>query len=325
MLPLGVIIPTRNSMSLLPGHLARLSAWIHEAREVVCVDSFSTDGTLALLKAGLKHPRLKILSHPPGLYPSWNFGIQQITSSYVYIATVGDVIRPDGLRHLIETAQRFQSELVLSPPRFRSTRGQVLESKQWTIHQYLEALRITAPRPLPRSHLFISSVFAGTSGMMGSSASNLYEATLLQRHPFPADFAHIGDTAWGVQNALRVRSAITPEPCADFVIHPNEGRFRRDKQAELEEKLLTAAREVLRDAVTTGAIPPGAEDLMGIFDKYEIHHRQEQAWDDAYYRRRKSTFPWFFDPSAWKARATRDRHSQIVENLWLQTLDRFSF
>src|SRR5512136_852525 len=112
MLPIGVVIPTRNAITLLPGHLAALKTWMHQAQEVICVDSFSNDGTLELLKAELQHPQLKILTHPPGLYQSWNFAIQQLTSTYAYIATVGDVITSDGLRHLLETAERFQSDLV---------------------------------------------------------------------------------------------------------------------------------------------------------------------------------------------------------------------
>jgi glycosyltransferase involved in cell wall biosynthesis len=116
MLPIGVVIPTRNSMKFLPAHLAALKGWIEQAREVICVDSFSTDGTLEMLKAELHHPRLKILSHPPGLYESWNFAVKQVTSAYIYIATAGDGITLQGLRHLVETAERFQTDLVLSPP-----------------------------------------------------------------------------------------------------------------------------------------------------------------------------------------------------------------
>ena len=44
-------------------------------QEVIVVDSFSTDGTIELIKAELRHPQLKIMAHPPGLYQSWNHGI----------------------------------------------------------------------------------------------------------------------------------------------------------------------------------------------------------------------------------------------------------
>jgi hypothetical protein len=161
--------------------------------------------------------------------------------------------------------------------------------------------------------------------MMGSSASNLYRAAPLQSSPFPTDFAHIGDTAWGVQNSLRIRTAITPAKCADFVIHPNEGNFRPEQEIELEQKLLTAAREALREALSTGAVPLGTEGLAGIFRQYDFHHRQERAWDDEYCRRRKKALPWFTNPRAWKARAARDRHRHILRNLWLQSLNQFSF
>ena len=63
---LGVLIPTRNSAALLPNHLRALSAWLDLADEVVVVDSFSTDGTGNMLRDGLKHPKLRIITHPPG-------------------------------------------------------------------------------------------------------------------------------------------------------------------------------------------------------------------------------------------------------------------
>jgi hypothetical protein len=325
MLPIGVIIPTRNSIELLPQHLAAVKAWIAQVQEVICVDSFSEDGTLEMLKAELQHPRLRILSHPPGLYQSWNFAIQQVMSKYVHLATVGDSISLPGLRHLVQIAERFESQVVLSPPRFRSAHGEGLELKRWRIHDYLDTQKITVACILPRSHLFITSVFAGTSGMMGSSASNLYQTALLKRHPFPTDFAHIGDTAWGVQNALRVRAAITPERCADFVIHSNEGNFGREKRIELEQQLLTRAREALAAAITNRTVPAGAGALVGILKEYDFHHRQELAWDDEYYCRRTRLAPWFLDPRAWRARAARDRHRQILRNLWRNSLDRFAF
>ena len=46
MLPISVLVPTRNSMSLLPKHVEAMRAWLDFVEEVVAVDSHSTDGTM---------------------------------------------------------------------------------------------------------------------------------------------------------------------------------------------------------------------------------------------------------------------------------------
>ncbi|HEX3988237.1 MAG TPA: glycosyltransferase, partial [Verrucomicrobiae bacterium] len=83
MLPISVLIPTRNCGAFVPGHIESLRPWIDLAEQVIIVDSNSTDGTVELLRAGVSHPNIKFLTHPPGLYQSWNFGIQNTASKYV--------------------------------------------------------------------------------------------------------------------------------------------------------------------------------------------------------------------------------------------------
>src|SRR4051794_30761037 len=120
MLPLGVVIPTKNSLPYLPAHLAGMREWLGLVEEVVVVDSFSTDGTVDFLKSNLSHPRVTYASHPPGLYASWNHGIAQIRSPYVFIATTGDLITPAGLQQLCQTAEMLACDVVISKPTFRN-------------------------------------------------------------------------------------------------------------------------------------------------------------------------------------------------------------
>src|SRR4051812_15134731 len=105
MLPLGVVIPTKNSRPYLPAHLDGLRSWLDQAEEVVVVDSFSTDGTVEYLRENLAHPHVTYLTHPPGLYASWNHGISRIRSRYVFIATSGDWITLPGLEQLLRAAE----------------------------------------------------------------------------------------------------------------------------------------------------------------------------------------------------------------------------
>jgi hypothetical protein len=156
--------------------------------------------------------------------------------------------------------------------------------------------------------------------MMGSSASNLYRTEVIQARPFPTGFGHIGDTAWGVAHALHVRAAITPEACAGFVIHPGAGNFSREREDQLGASLLTLARDSLRQARQSGAVPPTADALGAIFDRYESLHQLSRQADQLYYGFRAGSFPWFLRPAAWKARRERNGHRAALKALWLRAL-----
>jgi glycosyltransferase involved in cell wall biosynthesis len=71
-LPIGVVIPSRNSLAYLPAHLQGVLAWVEMVEQIVVVDSNSTDGTVEYIRENLTHPNLHIFSCPPGLYASWN-------------------------------------------------------------------------------------------------------------------------------------------------------------------------------------------------------------------------------------------------------------
>src|SRR5437660_9427228 len=155
MLPIGVVVPTRNSATLVPAHLESMRPWLDQVEEVVVVDSFSTDGTVDLLKAGLRHPNLRILEHPPGLYQSWNHGIAQLKTEYCYISTVGDGITREGLEHLSEIIARLHCDAAISKPRFIDVNGGPFPTPRWPIDDVISTLRITQPIALSGPALFL--------------------------------------------------------------------------------------------------------------------------------------------------------------------------
>ena len=105
--------------------------------EVIVVDSQSTDGTLEYLKKNLHHPRVKFLDHPPGLYESWNYGLEQINAPFTYISTVGDTMPAETLRGLVEIAQQIEADAVISAPDFVDEKGQPI-TKLWPIQLFLD-------------------------------------------------------------------------------------------------------------------------------------------------------------------------------------------
>ena len=43
-------------------------------------------------------------------------GLAKAKAPFIYISTVGDVIRPDGLAALLNTLQATEADVVISPP-----------------------------------------------------------------------------------------------------------------------------------------------------------------------------------------------------------------
>src|SRR5215207_3790096 len=143
MLPISVLVPTRNSMPLLPKHVESMRPWIDLAQEVVAVDSHSQDGTRQFLERELKHPNVRVLDHPPGLYQSWNFGIGQCQAKYIYVSTIGDTMERRGMERLAAAAERLAADVVVSPPRMvREGRD---EGRRWPVHELIAARQLGQP------------------------------------------------------------------------------------------------------------------------------------------------------------------------------------
>jgi glycosyltransferase involved in cell wall biosynthesis len=314
MLPISVLIPTRNCAALVPGHLESLKAWLDLAEEVVVVDSDSRDGTVELLRAGLVHPRVKFLNHPPGLYQSWNFGIQNADAKYIYIATVGDSITREGLEHLFDAAERFQSDVVISKPGFVSATGQALPDQRWPIDVILGRLQIQRPQLLSTAEQFLFAVTNLWGAILGSSASNLYRADCLKQRPFPTEFGTAGDSGWSILNIFEVRIAITPERFSTFRFHE---KAYAPGEYHVESVLLKLFH--LAQSVVARQRPRHAA-VARILDEIRWTELEEalaqvpirQARLEHY---RRQIIPWFLNPWAWRVRAARIRAERRINEI----------
>jgi hypothetical protein len=103
-------------------------------------------------------------------------------------------------------------------------------------------------------------------GLLGSSASNLYRTSLLQSHPFPSDFGHCGDTAWGITISPLAQVAFTPQSCAKFYC-------QTDFRAEDPERQLTRHRQLaklVRDTLASHSLQsPETAVMLGWFESYD--------------------------------------------------------
>ncbi len=306
-LPIGVVIPTLNVREKLPAHLAHAQSWLGLVRQVVIVDSYSTDGTFEYLQEHLKHPGLRILKHSRGLYQSWNYGLQQLETEFAYISTIGDTIQPEALPHLTQVLKSSGADLVVSPPELVNIEGKPVK-ELWPIHKLLAACPLHKPQKLNRWQTFLLSVLDSPAGMMGSSASNLYRTRTLQQLPFPSDYGHAGDSAWALRHAWEMEMAVTPHVFSRFTMHLNANTGMDDQT--LRALIAKFDALVQRTAKACPADSPGVGWTLDFINEcLELPVAQHALWENqaAYYRARREVRPWFVNPAAWRARAARNR------------------
>jgi glycosyltransferase involved in cell wall biosynthesis len=320
-LPISVLIPTRNCASFLDSHFESLDHWIALAEEVVVVDSDSKDGTVEFIKARLRHPRAKFLTHPPGLYQSWNYGIQNATAEFIYISTVGDSITARGLEHLHEVAEKFESDVVISKPNFVDAAGQPVGDHHWPIDEILNGLRVQEPTLLSTVEQFLFAITNAWGAILGSSASNLYRTRCLQQRPFPLQFGTSGDGGWGIQNIFQVKIAVTPERISTFRHHEKSYSLAEYYVESLALKFFRLAQEVIAQQ------RPHNPDLQKVLDLVQWKELEE-ALDIAFVeqekleRARKQKTPWMFQPAAWSVRTNRNRARRRIREITSQVLAR---
>ena len=221
-LPISVIIPIKDCIHLLVRHVSLNKTWIPHVAEIIVVDSYSKDGSIEFLKKKLPHPNIRFISHPPGLYQSWNFGIQKAKHPYIYISTAGESITLEGLIHLLDSIQKLDCDVIVSPPKFEKEGTGRISTRPWPVREIVELFNITEPAVIPQKILFDFMIYYLRSAILGSSASNLYKSSTLKKYPFPEDYGTCGDSAWGIRYNYKVSIGFTPRVFSSFLFHKKE-------------------------------------------------------------------------------------------------------
>jgi hypothetical protein len=247
-LSISAILPIFNCRERLARHLKSVATWAADVQEFIVVDSGSLDGSLEVAKEILSPLGAKFLHHPPGLYQSWNAGIAAATSPWCYISTVEDPVLPGGMAHLCEVATRLDVDVVISPPKMRSEDGSQ-PAERMMPGVMLEKSFIQSgygDRILERTEIIALMCGFSPCGLLGSSASNLYSTSFLQKNPFPTDYGMAGDTAWSITVSPFVKAAFTPVKCAQFYCQTKWGKKTASNEFHLIKKLETLAGETLQ-------------------------------------------------------------------------------
>jgi glycosyltransferase involved in cell wall biosynthesis len=244
---ISLIIPIYNCCERLKRHLKGVLTWIHLVEEVIVVDSGSTDGTFELAHKVLSPFGAKFIHNPPGLYQSWNAGIAAATKKWIYFSTVEDPITTDGLTHLHNVIDAYDADIIISPPDMRNHDGsETIDSLMPSnfLHKSYVQNGISH-HLLSRIESILLMVGFPPSGLIGSSASNLYRTELLQKNPFPQEYGHCGDTAWAISIAPFAKVAFTTQKCAQFYVQTSHVRLDPLSQKNRFEALMQLASEAL--------------------------------------------------------------------------------
>lgn len=286
-------------MAYLPRHLESMKEWLPLVEERVVVDSESNDGTIEFLKKHLGPQSARFFTHPPGLYQSWNFGIAQCTGKYIYLSTVGDSITRTGLQCLVDTAEAFDCDVVISPPRIVDEQGREV-IRRWPIFDLIKALRPASPVTLNGPDTLLFALISLHQSILGSSASNLYRTDCLKRAPFPTDFGRGGDVAWGLRYAAETKLGIVPKVFSTFLLHPKlYGARDYSVKSGAEKRLIAMGDTMGRKAwrqyagviLDEAAFENLSNEMLIAWSEFSLAQRR--------IRKRQKSRRRFLSPSAW--------------------------
>lgn len=311
-LPISLVLPTRNCFERLRSHLKKMKAVFPLVGEIIHVDGESTDGSRELPRGTIQHENYRFFPHPPGLYESWNFAIQQAACEFVYISTVGDLISPEGLSRLYETISECNADVSLSPPRIVDCRGND-RAEVWPIHNLINQHHISTPGIIDRNYALYYNVISLPATLIGSSASNLYRTKTLQSKLFPTDFSGSGDGMWALKYMWKSRVAIYPEFLATFLRH--------EKSSKPTPEEWRACQAIFRNALVD-LIDKWRQQATDLRDREFLkklcqYNRRSFSFELQYRgpldHRRKGKPWWIMNPKTWYYRALCKKKAKSVQ------------
>jgi hypothetical protein len=201
--------------------------------------------------------------------------------------------------------RRFDADVVVSPPTVLGDDRQELP-KKFAIHDLVDSSRIMDATEVPGPVWLLYFLFYMPSSLLCSSASNLYRTSLLQAHPFPADFGHAGDSAWSLQMSLNTRWVVDPKVESSFWVHP-PSPHKVTLNITVIEKLRTMARGMHNEARPKLLEIVDSEKLLEYAD-VSIDTLCEAALLMQQYRQKRiSIIPRFFQPKVARLLALKNQ------------------
>ena len=213
------LVPVFECAERFSEHLATVRSLQEAGMGLVWVVTSSRDGSDQLARQAHGELGGIFLEVPPGLYQAWNAGIQEVSTEFVYISTVGEKVIPEGLDRLRQALQSRQADVCFTPPFLPTESGHRRQLRRWPVFRFQRELEKRQGEVLPSLLIARLQAVMGIFCVLGSCASCLFRTPYLQAHPFPARYFHYGDAAWVYDNYTTARIVYLHEPVAGFEVH----------------------------------------------------------------------------------------------------------
>jgi GT2 family glycosyltransferase len=226
---LSICLPNLNAGSFLAERFATIFAQSFTDWELIVYDSYSDDGSWDLIQEyAASEPRMRIFQGPrEGIYPAWNFCLNQARGEYVYIAPSDDTASPELLARLVQPLEASPTlDIAMSDYQLIGEFGEPIESPidEEKRAFYGEWINVPSVRAGITEFLLAAS-FGGP--MWVTITSILMRRSLLQRTGlFSAAFGSAGDYAWALKAYLHTDIAFVPGRLATWRIHPKQATQR---------------------------------------------------------------------------------------------------
>ncbi len=218
----SIVLPTRNSRRFLGERVRTILDQTLTDWELIVVDSFSADGTWEYLNEMSRDDvRWHLHQVPPGLYESWNFGLEKACGKYVYIATSDDLMRADCLEKMTAVLERHPECGICS------SRLRVVDAKSEAVPDLAELYMNAAywGEWLEIPHIRLAP-HDGVMHLLGGTVYTSVTQILVRRELFdevglfPVEFGRMGDYAWGMTASLLHSTYYLPEELSSWRRHP---------------------------------------------------------------------------------------------------------
>lgn len=288
----SVLVPAYQCADRFAAHVDFLRKLRPHAAELIWAVTESPDGTHELARRAHAELGGKFLTTPSGLYASWNAGIREVTSEFLYISTVSETITAEGIGRMISLLQEHRAQVCFSPPEILPANPRSMRStRHWPVFRFRKVLERFDQKVVPVPVLAGLQTLSGISGVLGSCASCVFTTKVLRDFPFPTDFLHYGDTAWFYANLCRLRSVYHGRACSTFHVHDfSKRKILKSDITRCVERLASEYRKL----DPTNPLPSLLIKLQYARDKT----------DDL---RKPHPIPfWWLSPAAWFWRVQRD-------------------